>query len=103
MKVEELATTRSGDKGSNVNIGVVAHDEKGYRILVEELSEERVKEYFAHLEPKNVKRYLWPGIYGLNFVLEGVLKGGGSANLHLDAQGKTLGVALLDLDLQNVE
>ena len=36
----------------------------------------------------------------LNFVLPGVLAGGGSRSLRIDAQGKALGQALLEMELQ---
>jgi len=44
-----------------------------------------------------VVRYDVPNLAALNFVLPHVLGGGGSRSLRLDAQGKTLGMALLEL------
>lgn len=99
MQLKEIAHARSGDKGSNVNIGVIALQEKDYSRLVELLTEEVVKSYFSALKPKKVIRYELPNLNALNFVLEGVLEGGGSLNLRIDAQGKALGQALLEMEI----
>ncbi|MDD5445466.1 MAG: hypothetical protein PHH99_18760, partial [Pseudomonas fluorescens] len=46
-----------------------------------------------------VRRYELPNVQALNFVLPGILRGGVTRSLALDAHGKCLGSALLDLDL----
>jgi len=99
MQLKEIAHARSGDKGSNVNIGVIALQEKDYSRLMELLTEEKVARYFLALKPKKVIRYELPNLNALNFVLEGVLEGGGSLNLRIDAQGKALGQALLEMEV----
>ena len=38
-----------------------------------------------------------PNLEALNFVLPDILAGGGSRSLRIDAQGKTLGMALLEM------
>lgn len=97
MQLKDIAHARSGDKGSHVNIGVIALDEKDYPWLIELLTEDKVKNYFSALKPKKVTRYELPNLFALNFVLEGVLDGGASLNLRIDAQGKALGQALLEM------
>lgn len=102
MKVHllrDIAYARSGDKGSHVNIGVIALEPKDYAFLCTFLTEERVKEYFALLHPQKVVRYELPNLHALNFLLYDVLNGGASLNLHVDAQGKALGQALLQMRL----
>jgi hypothetical protein len=44
-----------------------------------------------------VKRYEVLNLSALNFVLDGVLAEGGSRSLRIDAQGKTLGQAILEM------
>ena len=44
-----------------------------------------------------VRRYALPGVRALNFVLPGILRGGVTRSLALDAHGKSLGSALLDM------
>ncbi len=99
MQLKSIAHARSGDKGAHVNIGVIAREEKDYEKLLSVLTEVRVREYFAALKPERVIRYELPNLGALNFVLEGVLDGGASLNLRIDAQGKALGQALLEMEL----
>jgi hypothetical protein len=47
----------------------------------------------------SVARYELPNLNALNFVLTDVLAGGGSRSLRIDAQGKTLGAAILEMPL----
>lgn len=95
----EIAYARSGDKGSGANIGVISRSEKNYPLLVKQLTEKRVAEFFKHLNPVKVKRYELPNLWALNFVLEGVLMGGGSRSLRADAQGKALGQAIMEMPI----
>jgi len=100
MKLGDLADVRSGDKGSNVNIGVIAHNEKTYHFLETHLTEERVAKYFHCLGSRTVKRFELPNLLAFNFVLYGALNGGGSVSLRTDAQGKALGQALLQMSFE---
>ena len=100
-RLGDLATARSGDKGNHANIGVVARDEKAYAVLVQELTAERVADYFAGLGATRVERFELPNVLALNFVLENALAGGASQSLRIDTQGKLLGTAILELELPN--
>merc|ERR1712038_650012 len=104
VRLEELAYTRSGDKGNSCNIGVIARDPAYLPYIREQLTEEVVAGYFAHaFEGKGVvRRYEVPGIHGLNFVLEASLGGGGIASLRPDPQGKAYGQILGDYKLVNL-
>ena len=99
MKLSELAHTRSGDKGDTANIGVIAWCEQDYAVLVRELTAERVKAYFGELVKGEVERFELPNLGALNFLLHGSLGGGGTVTLRLDAQGKTYGAALLNMEI----
>ena len=71
-------------------------------MLCEQLTAERVAEFFADLrehDAASVRRYELPNVQALNFVLPGILRGGVTRSLALDAHGKCLGSALLNLDL----
>lgn len=102
MKValSELAHTRSGDKGDTANIGVIAWRESDYPILVREVTAGRVKEFFGELVKGEVERFELPNLGALNFLLHEALGGGGTVSLRLDAQGKTLGAALLGMEIE---
>lgn len=95
----EIAHARSGDKGNHANVGVIAWTDAGYEYLGKVLTESRVAEFFLPLRPKQVQRYELPGIRAYNFLLSDVLGGGASRSLRVDSQGKTLGVAILSLEV----
>nr|XP_028601015.1 uncharacterized protein LOC114604738 [Podarcis muralis] len=107
-RLEELAYTRSGDKGNSANIGVVARHPLYYPYLKKALTAQTIEGYFQHLlekeqsEESSVTRYEMPGIHGLNFVLKNALGGGGTASLRSDPQGKAYGQMLLDFQIKNV-
>ncbi len=102
MKValSRLAHTRCGDKGDVSNVGVIAWEPRYYRILLRELTAERVKEFFGPLVKGPVERYELPNLEALNFLMYEALGGGGTVSLRIDAQGKTLGAALLRLEIE---
>ncbi len=95
FKLKEMATARSGDKGNDVNIGVIAKDAQAYALLESFLTEEVVKSYFV--KPSKVIRYALPNLLAFNFILKDVLDGGGSLSLRMDSQGKAYGQALLEM------
>jgi hypothetical protein len=99
IRLGDLAHARSGDKGSSANVGVIAYTPAGYAFLKGTLTEERVAEYFKPLGPTKVTRYELSNLEAFNFLLEGVLAGGGSRSLRVDAQGKALGQAILEMNL----
>ncbi|XP_074922845.1 uncharacterized protein LOC116824066 [Chelonoidis abingdonii] len=107
-RLEDLAYTRSGDKGNSANIGVIARHPLYYPYLKKTLTAQALEDYFQHLlereqpEEKLVTRYELPGIHGLNFVLKNSLGGGGIASLRSDPQGKAFGQMLLDFQIKNV-
>lgn len=99
MKLSAIAHTRSGDKGDTCNVGVIALKPEHYPTLVRELTAEKVKSFFGPLVRGPVERYELPNLHALNFLLHEALGGGGTVSLRTDAQGKTFGAALLDIDL----
>ena len=95
-----IAHGRSGDKGNNANIGIIARRPEFLPIIREQLTAEVVAEYFAHLLEGRVDRYDLPGISAVNFVLHDVLGGGGIASLRQDPQGKAYAQLLLEHPLR---
>jgi hypothetical protein len=100
VPLSRVAHTRSGDKGDVANIGVIAWREEYYAILLREVTAPRVQRFFSGLVEGPVTRYELPNLAALNFVLEKALGGGGTVSLRLDAQGKTLGAALLRMEIE---
>lgn len=97
IRVRDLASARSGDKGNHANIGVVARDEAAYAVLCSRLTAARVQTHFQELGVTQVQRYELPRVLALNFVLYDCLDGGASRSLRTDTQGKLLATSLLDL------
>lgn len=100
IRLGDIAYARSGDKGAGANVGVIARSPDGYDVLRRALTADVVEAYFRPLGVGRVVRYELPNLGALNFVLPGVLAGGGSVNLRVDAQGKALGQALLEMELE---
>lgn len=100
-KLENFAIARSGDKGSHVNIGLIAKSPEYYSLLKKQVTEEKVFAFFHLLHPEEVKRYELPNLSAFNFVLKDVLEGGGSLSLRSDSQGKALGQALLEMEIDD--
>ena len=93
----QLAFVRSGDKGDQANIGVMARDSRYLPWIAQSLTEQEVARRFAHfLTGGTVSRFYLPGINALNFVLDSVLGGGGTASLRNDPQAKAYAQILLD-------
>src|SRR3954451_127442 len=99
IPLSSVAHGRSGDKGNHANIAVIAYTQAGYDWLRGYLTAGRVAEYFAPLGPTRVERFEAANVWGLNFVLYDVLAGGASRSLRVDTQGKTLALALLQMEL----
>ncbi|MFO0948079.1 MAG: hypothetical protein U1D30_19525 [Planctomycetota bacterium] len=99
VRLGEIAHARSGDKGSGANVGIIAYTNTGYEFLQGKLSAERVEQFFQPMGVGKVTRFEIPNLGAFNFLLPNILAGGGSRSLRTDAQGKTLGQALLELPM----
>ena len=99
IALSRIAHARSGDKGDTSNIGIIAFDARHYPILVREVTADRVKHFFGEMVKGNVERYELPNLGALNFLMHEALGGGGTLSLRVDAQGKTLGAALLRMEV----
>lgn len=101
VSLAKLAFVRSGDKGDQANIGVMARDPRYLSWIARGLSEDDVAQRFAHFQTTAaVKRFYLPGLKALNFVLDHVLGGGGTASLRNDPQAKAYAQILLDATIE---
>lgn len=96
----DIACARSGDKGGGANVGIIAYTPAGYEFLAGYLTAERVEAFFKPMGVGVVKRYELPNLHAFNFMLPNILAGGGSRSLRIDAQGKALGQALLEMPIE---
>ena len=68
-------------------------------LIVREVTAERVKAHFGAMVHGRVDRYEAPNVRALNFVMQGALGGGGPRSLRADSLGKTLGGALVRMEI----
>ena len=99
MKLKEIAHLRTGDKGNTCNICVIPYDDKNYEWIKEVLTEETVKNYYKEICLGTVTRYEVESLNAFNFVLTNALDGGVTRSLCIDRHGKSLGMALAELEL----
>jgi len=101
VPLRRLAYARSGDKGNNANIGVIARRPEFAQVIAAQLTTDRVAAFFAQYLEGGVRRWALPGIDAINFVLEGALGGrGGTSTLRYDPQGKSFGAMLLEVPIE---
>jgi hypothetical protein len=91
---------RAGDKGDISNIALFADDAELYDLIRDAVTVERVRAHFAGLVHGLVERYEAPNVLALNFVLHDALGGGAPRSLRADNLGKTLGGALVRLEIE---
>jgi hypothetical protein len=99
LRLHELCGYRAGDKGDIANIALLADDEAVYEVIVREVTAERVKAHFGSLVRGDVVRYEAKNVLALNFVLRDALGGGGPRSLRADSLGKTMGGALVRMEI----
>ena len=100
IQLREICGVRAGDKGDTSDVALFAYDRAGYDLIVSEVTAGRVREHFSGLALGSVERYEVPNLLALNFVLREALGGGGPRSLRSDNLGKTLGGALLRLEIE---
>ncbi|MDA1101921.1 MAG: DUF1446 domain-containing protein [Proteobacteria bacterium] len=96
----KLCYGRSGDKGDNANVGLIARRAEYLPVLRAQVTTDRVRAHFAHVCQGAVERYDLPGIGGMNFVLHQALGGGGMASLHTDNLAKAYAQVLLAMEIE---
>jgi hypothetical protein len=99
MKLRDIAHGRAGDKGDTCNISVIVFDRRDYQHVHHHVTAARVQECFGDLVKGEVVRYELPQLGALNFVMTRALGGGVTRSLALDAHGKSLSSALLNLEI----
>ena len=99
MKLREIAHSRTGDKGDTANISVIAHDPAHYPLLEKYVTAQRVKDFFSDIVQGEVTRFTLPNLGAMNFVMYKALGGGVTRTLALDIHGKSLGSAIMNMEI----
>ncbi len=100
VKLRQMAYARTGDKGDNLNIGVLPRDEAAYNSLRESLTAEAVRQHLSPLVEGTATRYDLPNLKAFNFLLKKALSGGATQSLRFDFMGRSLAEVLLDMELE---
>jgi hypothetical protein len=99
MKLHEIAHSRAGDKGNTLTLSLIPYQEKDYSLLCERVTVEKVKSHLSAIVKGEIIRYELPNISSLLFVCHDTLGGGVTTSLKMDAHGKTLSFALLEMNI----
>ncbi|KAB2880010.1 hypothetical protein F9K33_06775 [bacterium] len=99
IKLNQIAHARSGDKGDSSNVGLIAFKKEHFELLRTKVTTAAVKRHFKDICRGEVDRYEVPNLLALNFILHDSLGGGGTESLKTDAQGKTHGMGLLEMEI----
>jgi hypothetical protein len=99
MKLRELAHARTGDKGNVLTISVIAYRPEDYPLIEKQVTAKLVSDLFSSLIVSPASRYELPKLSALNFVLQRMPQKSVTTSLSLDAHGKCLGYALLDVEI----
>src|SRR5690348_9064587 len=99
MTLGDIAHARAGDKGTRLNVSVIAFAPEDYARLERWATAERVAAHLSDLADGDVVRYALPALGALNFVFTRRDPGGVTRTLALDAHGKSIGSAILSLEI----
>jgi len=98
-KLHDLAHCRAGDKGNTSTLSLIAYRAEHYPLLARCVTAEAVADHLRGIVQGTVRRYELPQLGALQFVCEHALAGGVTTSLALDAHGKSLSSALLEMEI----
>jgi hypothetical protein len=98
-KLYDLAHCRAGDKGNTSIMSLVAYRREDYPLLAKSVTIDAVAHHLRGIVHGAVRRYELPQLSALQFVCEHSLAGGVTTSLALDAHGKSLSFALLEMEI----
>jgi hypothetical protein len=99
QKLADIAHSRAGDKGNTLVLSLFPLNEKDYSLLVEKVTAEKVKQHLSHQLRGTVTRHEIPELNALLFTCENALASGVTTSLAMDAHGKSLSYALLEMKI----
>jgi hypothetical protein len=99
-KLYDLAHARAGDKGNTTILSLIAYQPEDFALLRARVTAEAVKRHFAGIIKGEVTRYELPHLGALQFVGQDALGGGVTTSIAVDAHGKSLSAALLEMEIE---
>jgi hypothetical protein len=100
IKLYDIAHSRAGDKGNTLTLSLIPYKEEDFLLLCMEVTTHKVQEHLKEIVKGNIVRYELPNISSLLFVCQQALAGGVTTSLSLDAHGKSLSYALLEMEIE---
>ena len=100
-KLYDLAHARAGDKGDTTILSLIAYRLEDFALLRDRVTAEAVRRHFAGIIKGVVTRYELPHLGALQFIGTHALGGGVTTSLGIDAHGKSLSSALLEMEIEN--
>ena len=99
-KLHELAHCRAGDKGNTSILSLIAYRDADFAWLADRVTVDAVRRHLRGIVQGEIRRYALPQFSALQFVCELSLHGGVTTSLALDAHGKSLSFALLEMEIE---
>jgi hypothetical protein len=99
-KLYDLAHCRAGDKGNTSILSLIAYRADDYPALAEQVTVDAVARHLQGIVQGEIRRFELPKLKALQFVCERSLAGGVTTSLALDAHGKSLSYALLEMRIR---
>ena len=101
QKLADIAHSRAGDKGNTLILTLIPFHEEDFDFLVKEVTAARVKIHLAHQVKGEISRYVLPELKAMQFTCLDALEGGVTTSLAMDAHGKSLSYALLEMEVDS--
>jgi hypothetical protein len=102
VALSELIYARSGDKGNDANIGIIARDERFFPFLCQVINDELIKKIFFYYIDDGSEIHFFPikKLSSMNILMKDVLGGGGLSSLNIDSQAKGFASMLLAQEVE---
>jgi len=100
-KLHDIAHSRAGDKGDTSILSLIAYRAEDFPLLRDRVTASAVAQHLAGIVLGEVRRFELPHLHALQFVCERALRGGVTTSLALDAHGKSLSSALLEMEIES--
>lgn len=99
-KLYDIAHSRAGDKGNTLILSLIPYNASNYELLSRKVTIEKVKDHLKGIVEGEIIRYDLPKLRAFQFVCHQALAGGVTTSLRLDAHGKSLSYALLEMEIE---
>lgn len=100
IKLYDLAHSRAGDKGNTLTLSLIPYKEEDYPLLCKQVTVNKVRKHLKEIAKGDIVRFELPNISSLLFVCQQALAGGVTTSLSIDAHGKSLSYALLEMEIE---